>query len=117
MFKITNLNDEAKQSVKISVGNNKIVKLTFEYCPNQRCWWFDIECDDLKFYSYGHKLTNCPNIIREFQNLLPFGIGCNVLDNQEPWFQNDFITGRVSVYILDKEEVQEIGQVLYGKIW
>lgn len=117
MYQITELTDQPKQQVKVTVGANKTCKLNFTYCPNQQCWFFDIIYDDGNFYSYGHKLTNCPNIIRQFQNTLPFGLGCSVEDGLEPWFQNDFITERVKVYVLSKEDVQTIGTDLYAKIW
>lgn len=115
MKQITALTAIPKQSVKMQVENGGIVEISFTYRENQRAWFFDIEYND--FVCKTTQLTNCPNIIRQFQNILPFGIGCYVNDGGEPWFLNDFETERVKVFLLNEEEVNYIGQQIYGKIW
>lgn len=115
MLQVTGLTATPKQSVKIQLESGDIVELRFVYKSNQRGWFFDVLYKE--FSCYGIQLTNCPNIIRQFQNILPFGIGCSVTDGYEPWFLNDFETGRVAVYVLNHDDVSYVGQDIYGKIW
>ncbi len=115
MLQVTGLTANPKQSIKVQLDNGDVVQLNFVYRLNQRAWFFDVLYKD--FACYGVQLTNCPNIIRQFQNMLPFGIGCFVNDGQEPWFLNDFETGRVEVLVLDANDVDFVGQEIYGKIW
>jgi hypothetical protein len=115
MLQVTGLTATPKQSVKVQLDNGDVVELNFTYRENQRAWFFDILYKD--FACYGTKLTNCPNIVRQFQNTLPFGVGCSVKDGYEPWFLNDFESGRVSVFVLDANDVDYVGQEVYGKIW
>lgn len=115
MREFVGLTDLPKQSIKMQVENGDIVKVSFYYKENQQGWFFDIEYNN--FSCKTTQLTNCPNIIRQFQNVLPFGISCSVNDGGEPWFLNDFLTGRVRVFLLNEDEVNYIGQQIYGKIW
>lgn len=115
MKQLTGLNALPNQSVKIQVDGGDIAEFTFYFKENQRGWFFDIKYGD--FECKTTKLTNCPNIIRQFQETLPFGVGCFVNDGGEPWFLNDFETERVQVFLLDESDVQYIGQQIYGKIW
>lgn len=117
MYRIMDLNGQPKQQIKVIVANNRVLKIDFTYSENQKCWFFDFDYNNGKFISKGHKLSNCPNIIRQYKNTLPFGIACYVIDGLEPWFLNDFVTGRVQFYILEKAEVQSLEQNLYGKVW
>jgi hypothetical protein len=40
--------------------------------------------------------------------VLPFGLCVTVSDNFEPFLINDFVSGRVSVFLLTHDEVVEI---------
>ena len=115
MLQVTGLTAVPKQSIKIQLDDGSIVELRFIYRTNQRAWFFDVLYKD--FSCCGIQLTNCPNIIRQFQNILPFGVGCYVKDGYEPWFLNDFESGRVSVFVLSADDVDYVGQEIYGKIW
>lgn len=115
MQKITSLTNDYKQKIKIPIYTGKILELNFKYSESQSCWFYEFIYEG--FRAGWYMLVNSPNALREFQFILPFGIGCSVTDGQDPYFLNDFITGRVSVYILTKDEVFEIGRKLYGKIW
>lgn len=115
MKQITGLTSIPKQSIKMQVDGGDIVELAFYYKENQQGWFFDITYGD--FICKTTKLTNCPNIIRQFQEVLPFGLGCSVNDGLEPYFLDDFETGRVEVFLLDSADVQYVGKTIYGKIW
>lgn len=115
MRQITGLTADAKQSVKIQDEKGGIVKFTFFYLDNQQSWFFDIEYGD--FICKSIRLTNCPNIIRQYREVLPFGFGCKVSDGLEPFFIDDFESGRVMIFLLDRADVDYVEQEVYGKIW
>lgn len=115
MKQITSLTSEYKQNLTISIDTGKILKLNFRYSETQSCWFYEFTYEG--FRAGWYTLVNSPNMLREFQNILPFGIGCSTIDGQDPYFINDFTSGRAKVYILTKDEVFQIGRDLYGKIW
>ena len=60
------------------------------------------------------QVTNNPNILRQVKNLYNFGIGCSVIDGTEPWFVDDFLTGRASLFVLNKADVDYVEKNIYG---
>ena len=115
MYKITNITDNPKQQFSFPTDNGKLIKLKLYFISSQIGWFFDVEYDGI--VSTCHRVTNCPNIIREKKNIFPFGIACSVNDGQEPWFVDDFLTGRATLYIVPYNEVLFIEKEVYGKVF
>ncbi len=82
--------------------------LNFEiyFRPMQYGWFFNsISYQD--FEVKGLRITNNPNMLYQFQNLIPFGIGCFSNAGREPSLQEDFASGASRIYVLDEAEVLE----------
>ena len=109
---ITDLSDDAKQLFKVQIENANVATLNFYYLPTQSGWFFDISYETFK--ATGLRLTNSPNVLSAYQNILRFGLGCQVIDGAEPYFVDDFVTGRVKLYILSNDEINEMEKVLYA---
>lgn len=114
MKQLTNITSRPKQQFDVRLDDGTAVNIKMSYSAINRAWFMDIEYNG--YISTCHQITNCPNIIRESQNILPFGIACAVNDGFEPWFVDDFSTGRANLYILNKDEVKEVEQTIYGKV-
>lgn len=114
MQQITDLGSDAKQTFRIQIENGKLATFTFTYMDNQIGWFFDVEYEG--FISKGLRVTNCPNLLAAYENLIRFGLACFVNDGAEPYFQDDFSTNRATLYILDKSEVEQVREVSYAKM-
>jgi len=55
-----------------------------------------------------------PNILRNYKNILPFGISIITEDGSEPFLIDDFSTGRVGFFVLNKEEVESFESQFYN---
>jgi len=107
MTQITGLTSNPSQSFNTPEPvTRKIIYFTFIFSPRTQCWFFDMEYEG--FISRGNKLVRGPNIIPRHINVLPFGLCVTVSDNFEPFLINDFVSGRVSVFLLTHDEVVEI---------
>ena len=111
-YLITNLSDEARQEFKVQVPNADTAEFFIYYLPNQNGWYFDIKYGT--FESKGIHLVNSYNVLNAYFNLLRFGLSCQVIDGSEPYFIDDFKTGRVSLYILTEDEVNIVEEVVYA---
>lgn len=113
MKQITELSSEPKQTIRVLLPTKELLQLNLEFKPNQNGWFFG--------FTYGAttignlRLTARMNILREYQNTLPFGLACVTNDGLEPWFLQDFTTGRVKMYVLTPTEVQTIENDIYVK--
>lgn len=103
---IENLSADPRQNVKVVLEDGSIVDITLRYFETQRGWFYDIQYGT--FINYNRRLVTSPNMLRQFRDILPFGIACVVNDGKEPVFLDDFSTKRVVVYFLTAEEVLDV---------
>jgi hypothetical protein len=115
MQQVVNITSAPKQELYMRLNDGNIIQIKLEFVNSQIGWFMDIEYNGVK--STCHRVTNCPNIIRETMNIFPFGIACSVEDGQEPFFVDDFSTERAFLYVLSKDEVNQIEKEYYGKIF
>jgi hypothetical protein len=112
MITLTTLTSQARQKLQIEGENREQITLTLEYLPRSQSWNFSIEY--LEQVINGIRLTNSPNVLRQFKNTLPFGIMCSTNDGLDPFFITDFESGRATISLLNEEEVQEVEETVYG---
>lgn len=76
--------------------------------------WFITELLYPDFTLRGLRITNSPNMLYQWRNLIPFGLACFSAGNREPSLQDDFVSGASKLYILSEEEVAEYTEYLKG---
>ncbi len=52
------------------------------------------------------RICNNPNMLYQWQNILPFGLSCFTQSNREPTLQQDFSSGSSGLYLLSQEECE-----------
>ena len=75
-------------------------------------WYFDIIYNNLNFTLLNQKITNNINVLNPFKYKLNFGLSFVVNDGGELWYPDDFENGRVEAYLLDKEDITEIDELI-----
>lgn len=105
MFIIQNLTTAPLQKQTLILPDGSSTTMTIYFVPLQYAW-FITSLTYKNFTVNGLRLTVSPNMLRQFKNKIPFGLGCfanNV--SREPTLQQDFSSGAFSLYILSKAEV------------
>jgi len=106
MQQIMDLSNEYKQKFKVQIEGGDLLEIELWFVPNQIGWFFNVKYGD--FESSGLHLANSPNLLDPYFHVLRFGLACIVEDGQEPYFLDDFITGRVGLYILTEDECKQV---------
>lgn len=113
MKQITTLTNAPKQIHSLVLENNETADFYLEYCGRMESWYFSI--------SYNDTVQNCikvvltPNALRHLRRIIPFGIAF-ISDSQvEPFRLDDFSAGRVEMYVLNADEVEQIEQEIYNE--
>lgn len=106
MQQITGLSAAPKQEFKVQIEGGDIAIFNFYFLQSQIGWFFDITYGNFK--STGLRLVNSLNVLNPYFNILRFGLMVEVPDGAEPYFLDDFISGRVNLYILSEGEVKQI---------
>lgn len=111
MKQITEFTSSAFQTCKLPLETRESVDFKLYFAPTQLSWYFDFTYNDI--VSNGNKLSLGYNLLRAFKGLIPFGLLVEGDGNIEPFAIDDFSTGRVKVYILNQEEVDQIESVVF----
>lgn len=112
---IQQITSDAKQKQTFVLPDGTTFDLELSY-KTQQIGWFITKLTYLDFTLENMRICTSPNILHQFRNQLPFGIGCFVTDNDEPTQQQDFSSGRASLLLLTQEEVLEFYEVVSGQI-
>lgn len=105
MKRISSITNDAKQVVNLVLDDGSRVNMSLEFCPNQLAWFYSLTRGS--FSVKNRRLVNSPNLLRQFRNIIPFGICCTVVDGYEILYQDDFVNGRVNLYTLNSNDVVE----------
>lgn len=108
---IDRLTTDASQQMTLVTDANDTVPLGLRFLPRQQLWRFNIAYKS--FSDNGNILQCSPNILRQYKNNIPFGIACTSTDSLGPLYLDDFTTGRIKLYLLTADEVQQIETLLF----
>jgi len=107
---INSFDDSPNQSQRFVLDDGTIIDFSIRFVANQRGWFYSFTYG--AFTVNNRRLICSPNMIRQFQNILPFGFGCTTTDGQEPVFKDDFKTERAKFYLLDANDVQSVENLI-----
>lgn len=94
------------QTLNTSLDGGDIIFITLTFRPAIQMWFIDVTYND--FILTNTRLCNSPNILQQYDKIIPFGINVSISDNTEPFLINDLSTGRVSLGVLTSDEVTQI---------
>ena len=112
MIQVNTLTDDVYQSQTINYNNGSIA-FTLKYFPNQLSWFIE-QLTYGSFIVQGLRVSTNLNVLRQFKNLIPFGLMCLTSDNNDPTQQQDFSSGYASLYVLDQADVAAVEAAING---
>ena len=100
---VDNLTDSPNQTTTLNLDDGSSAVVIFSYKPSIQRWIIDLTWG--VFSINGFELCVHPNVLRDWRRILPFGIMVVSRDGVDPIYADDFSTGRVQLYILNKSDV------------
>lgn len=106
MTKIQGISTDANQFFTISLPDGTSFQLTLLFKPLQQGWYMTVEYGD--FQVSNMRVTTFYNILEQYTNQIPFGIGCITSAGQDPMFAQDFQSGNAALCVLDSVDIAAI---------
>lgn len=106
MLRIQTITQDPYQKQTVVLSDGSLVTLVLRYVPLQQAWYFD-EISWQEFTVNGLRCVTNPNMLRQWKNLIPFGLGCYTDGARDPQLQEDFETETSRLFILTEAEVLE----------
>ena len=116
-FTVSQLADNAFQTMTIQMPDGSTGTLNLYYLASTPRWFFDFLHPALPDGGIqGNGLVTFPNLLRPWQNIVPFGLACVTLDGQDPVSSEDFIDGYATLYILDATGVLTVEAQIFNNV-
>jgi len=105
MLLIQQVTSDTLQKQTIVLEDGSSFTITLYFMPLQYGWFIQ-ELVYGDFILRGVRVSNSPNILRQWKNKIPFGLACISKGKREPYFIDDFSSANSSLYVLTESEVQ-----------
>jgi len=113
MFLIEQISSEPLQTTTLILPNSEQISMTIYFVPMQYGWFItNLVYGDFVLNSL--RITNNPNMLYQWKNIIPFGLACFSKSDREPSFAEDFSSGASKLYLLSTDEVVELSEMLGG---
>lgn len=109
---LTNLTSFADQITQVSLPDGSTATLEFLFNGTTERWTMNVTYG--AFTANGIGLCCYPNILRQWTRILPFGVAMASSTQTDPVTVNDFATGRISVFLLDRDDMQILESTVFG---
>lgn len=110
-FLVQNITSDPLQSQSITLADGSVVSIEIYFRPMQYGWFINsLTYGD--FTLNGLRITNSPDMLYQFKNILPFGLACISRSDREPSLQEDFSSGASNLYILTAEDVEAYSEFI-----
>ena len=110
MYQITNIINHPNQIQSISLpdGGSFVLHLVFQV--QQKSWFInELTYNDVTIR--GLRLSLSRNLLRQFSNLVPFGLAVISSTEREPFFIDDLSSEAVKLFVLTSEEVDYVERI------
>lgn len=104
MLLITGLTSDATQEFTLVGEQGENISFKLYYFPGQIGWFYDVSYGN--FNVTGQRLVVSPNTLNQWINIIEFGLGCTSSDGDDPFYIDDFISGRISLYLLNSTDIE-----------
>lgn len=112
MIEVTALTNSPKQKFNLVIEGYDVVKIYLEFKSQQEGWFLSLDWGE-SFSLKNERVSTSPNLLRQFKNLLPFGLLISGSDAIDPvtidsWVQTN------KMYLIEADELDDI-EALYVK--
>ncbi len=111
MNTLTGFTDQPKQQAVIPLGDGTRATLTLEFRPAQIGWFASLSYGE--FALNGQRLTSSPNWLRQWREVLPFGLAVLGVNDADPLRQTDLADGTIQILLLDAADVAAVEAAVY----
>ena len=105
MYQLTSITKDPYQKIVLILpGSVGKATLYLQYLTQLQSWYMTL--DYLNYSIDNRRVYSSPNLLRQWDKVFPFGIGCYTKDNTDPYLIDDFQNGRCGLVMLSQAEIE-----------
>ena len=109
---IDNITDQANQETKPVLDDGSILTLDLMFNGSTQRWMMNVSHPLLTVN--GIAICNFPNLLRDWRNVIDFGLACITTSGVDPVNVEDFVNGNASLYLLNAADVAAAESTIFG---
>lgn len=109
MKKIVTLSNDSKQVFKWAIDGYDAAEISVEFKQSQNAWFYSILWGD--FQVKNGKVVTGLNLLRQYRNLIPFGILVYHPEMLDPMTIDDWTVNGYEFYMLDATDLDLVEEV------
>ena len=113
MKQITEFTEDPNQQHVLIGENGEEITVNLVFIDSQTGWFIDLQYGDLIINSM--RLVTSVNILHSWKNIIPFGLTVATPDKGDPYFIDDFTSGRVGIFLTNSGDRKELEEEFYGE--
>ena len=106
MLYIGNITNDAHQTLTLIGIPGLQITMTLDYNPRTTQWILGV--DDGTTQIQGLAVVCAPNMLRQWKNIIGYGITCLRTDGLDPYQLNDFSDQVANIFLLDAADVAQV---------
>ncbi len=106
MNRLDGIRATGTQRLTTFASNGDVITIVLIYQSSTRNWKMDIDWDS--FQLRGQRIYSSPNLLIQYQNIIPFGMAVITNGSGDPFLINDFSSRRADMFILTPAEVEQV---------
>lgn len=118
MYQVQQLTGDSTQDMNLLLPDGTAIQMEINFKPMMFGWFINSinynNGSTPAFNLTGIRISNSPNMLRQWKNIIPFGLACASTNQREPSLQQDFSSGASILYILTPEEVEQFEEIING---
>ena len=108
---VNKLSYDSNQKIVLTGNAGQRITMNLRYLPTQSMWVADFILNDFEIKNIS--VVNAINLLRNYNNIIPFGVMVVTTDGQDPRSINDFASEYAKLYLLSRDEVIGIEETLF----
>jgi hypothetical protein len=113
---ITGITAQPNQQTAVILPDGTRLVIQLLYSTQQMGWFFaSLNWNNGQWQEGARRIVNHGNMLRQYKDILDFGIACFTVGNREPTNIQDFYSGTSKLYILTPQEVKDFEIFLQGQ--
>lgn len=119
MNTINGITNEPTQTMAVTLPDGSRVTMTLYFRPQQNGWFFDLVWPGsatvlTPFVVQNRRLVTAGNLLRQFRDIIPFGLAVFTVDNQDPITQGCLADGSTQIVLLSADDIATIEAQVYA---
>ena len=112
---ITGITDAATQAFNLTLADGSKATCTLRFRDQQTGWFLDVAYGTVVIN--GLRLVSTPNLLRQFHEIIPFGLAFTMPAGADPFDQEAFAGGTSTFALIEGDDLTTVEETFFPGLY